>query len=206
MNTSANGSTSRMRVLTLMTLCCLAAVTFSSCKVRSSASKAKDAGYGSPSISDSEERADARIARIARWRDNKEKCSYSSSKLKTGERLYAQVLCSPSSRWQFAFYRDQLIVFSLVSPDERANWNRNVIYLKSFARGFLQMQEDCNLVLYGETEKEVRWNSGTAGRGTKCEVRLQNDGNLVIYEGPEDNAVPVWSSLLGLVPPTPKEE
>ncbi|EFJ13798.1 hypothetical protein SELMODRAFT_19275, partial [Selaginella moellendorffii] len=42
------------------------------------------------------------------------------------------------------------------------------------------MQSDCNLVLYF---KNINiWDTKTNGKGIKCFLHLQKDGNLVIYD------------------------
>ena len=43
----------------------------------------------------------------------------------------------------------------------------------------LQMQTDCNLVLY--LGWGTLWSSGTSGKGTGCQARMQSDGNFVVY-------------------------
>ncbi|GLJ09098.1 hypothetical protein SUGI_0101770 [Cryptomeria japonica] len=60
-----------------------------------------------------------------------------------------------------------------------------------YAQYIFVMQDDCNLVLY-EDSVEVLWASGTSGKGgaASCKLRMQGDGNLVIYAG----KTPVWSS------------
>jgi hypothetical protein len=47
----------------------------------------------------------------------------------------------------------------------------------------LTMQRDCNLVLYDNGRAE--WSTGTDNRGSGCFVRMQTDGNLVLYDGSE---------------------
>ncbi|EFJ18466.1 hypothetical protein SELMODRAFT_19085, partial [Selaginella moellendorffii] len=44
----------------------------------------------------------------------------------------------------------------------------------------LYMQLDCNLVLY--YKKIVIWDTKTNNKGERCFLRLQKDGNLVIYD------------------------
>lgn len=51
------------------------------------------------------------------------------------------------------------------------------------------MQEDCNFVVY-KSAKPI-WMSGTAGKGTGCQLAFQGDGNLVIYK---KGGVAVWHS------------
>ncbi|XP_057820819.1 uncharacterized protein LOC131033600 [Cryptomeria japonica] len=53
----------------------------------------------------------------------------------------------------------------------------------------LTMQRDCNLVLSDKQNSEVLWSSKSAGRGSRCFLRLQSDGNLVIYKGDGEGAV-----------------
>ncbi|XP_059076268.1 uncharacterized protein LOC131033549 [Cryptomeria japonica] len=70
-------------------------------------------------------------------------------------------------------------------------------YLTSANRRFrLTMKEDCNLVLSdtqstknNKQRSQVLWSSKTAGRGSKCFLRLQSDANLVIYNGNGEGAV-----------------
>jgi len=54
------------------------------------------------------------------------------------------------------------------------------------------MQDDCNFVVYDSSFNPGKptWASGTNGRGTTCEVTMQNDGNLVVYEG----STALWAS------------
>ncbi|XP_074565305.1 mannose-specific lectin-like [Curcuma longa] len=51
------------------------------------------------------------------------------------------------------------------------------------------MQPDCNLVLY-DSGRAV-WSSGTYNQGYNCVLRMQTDGNLVIYSNNND---PIWAS------------
>jgi hypothetical protein len=51
----------------------------------------------------------------------------------------------------------------------------------------LTLQKDHNLVLYGET---ALWSTGTAGKGASAKLVIQNDGNLILYDG----ATPLWAS------------
>ncbi|KAK1297904.1 hypothetical protein QJS10_CPB14g01188 [Acorus calamus] len=51
------------------------------------------------------------------------------------------------------------------------------------------MQGDCNLVLY-DSGRAV-WASNTNGKGSSCVLRMQNDGNLVIYAA---GGRAVWAS------------
>ncbi|KAK9144316.1 hypothetical protein Sjap_004219 [Stephania japonica] len=53
----------------------------------------------------------------------------------------------------------------------------------------LEMQGDCNLVLYVNQNRAL-WSWRTDGRGTSCRATLQNDGNLVVVSKTEV----VWSS------------
>jgi hypothetical protein len=58
----------------------------------------------------------------------------------------------------------------------------------------LEMQADCNLVLYNVANAQVGgvlWHSGTFGAGTGCYVDFQGDGNLVVYDG---GGQPLWAS------------
>nr|CAD1823336.1 unnamed protein product [Ananas comosus var. bracteatus] len=43
------------------------------------------------------------------------------------------------------------------------------------------MRRDCNLVLYDSGK--ALWTSGTANQGSNCYLRMQPDGNLVLYDG-----------------------
>ncbi|XP_020101130.1 mannose-specific lectin-like [Ananas comosus] len=51
------------------------------------------------------------------------------------------------------------------------------------------MQRDCNLVLSDDSASAI-WESETNGQGTSCYVKMQSDGNLVIY----DNHEAKWAS------------
>ena len=49
----------------------------------------------------------------------------------------------------------------------------------------LEMQDDCNLVLYSVVNGQkvnALWNSGTLGAGSGCYMDFQADGNLVVYD------------------------
>lgn len=50
-------------------------------------------------------------------------------------------------------------------------------------------QNDYNLVLYHGNW--AIWATGTNGRGTNCNCRMQRDGDLVVYTG---TGSPVWAS------------
>ncbi|XP_074565306.1 mannose-specific lectin-like [Curcuma longa] len=54
------------------------------------------------------------------------------------------------------------------------------------------MQSDCNLVLYDKGR--AVWASKTNGQGRNCVLRMQTDGNLVVYDGSNR---PVWASNTG---------
>ncbi|XP_010920490.1 mannose-specific lectin-like [Elaeis guineensis] len=54
------------------------------------------------------------------------------------------------------------------------------------------MQTDCNLVLY-DSGRAV-WASGTYGKGSNCFLRMQSDGNLVVYG---NGNTPLWASNTG---------
>ncbi|KAL5717911.1 hypothetical protein ACHQM5_010864 [Ranunculus cassubicifolius] len=54
----------------------------------------------------------------------------------------------------------------------------------------LSMESSCNLVLRdGAT---VVWTTNTAGRGNRCHLIMQSDGNLVIYQ--ESPRVAIWAT------------
>ncbi|MEE3327115.1 MAG: hypothetical protein VX252_07275, partial [Myxococcota bacterium] len=58
----------------------------------------------------------------------------------------------------------------------------------------LEMQSDCNLVLYNVSNAlvgGVLWHSDTAGAGVSCYLDFQADGNLVVYD---DLDQPQWAS------------
>ncbi|EFJ13669.1 hypothetical protein SELMODRAFT_121889 [Selaginella moellendorffii] len=52
----------------------------------------------------------------------------------------------------------------------------------------LIMQLDCNLVLY--FKKNKIWDTKTNGKGINCFLRMQKDGNLVLYD---KNYMVIWS-------------
>ncbi len=86
-----------------------------------------------------------------------------------GEPLWAAGSNFPE---EFIWSADQ---FSLATGEWVQSRNRKLI-----------MQEDCNLVLLNVENAIVGgplWSSGTAGLGSDCEMRLQADGNLVVYDG-----------------------
>ncbi|KAG1339303.1 Mannose-specific lectin [Cocos nucifera] len=56
----------------------------------------------------------------------------------------------------------------------------------------LTMQTDCNLVLH-DSGRAI-WASGTYDKGSNCFLRMQSDGNLVVY-GNGNN--PLWASNTG---------
>lgn len=53
------------------------------------------------------------------------------------------------------------------------------------------MQKDCNLVIYRVALKLAIWSTGTNGLGRNCYLKLQHDGNLIIYSR---DSYAVWSS------------
>jgi hypothetical protein len=69
--------------------------------------------------------------------------------------------------------------------------------------GYLVMQNDCNVVAYPKFSKvgfghplqqskdQAVWASNTAGKGANCFLDLQDDGNLVLYDGASK---PLWST------------
>ncbi|EFJ16595.1 hypothetical protein SELMODRAFT_17897, partial [Selaginella moellendorffii] len=53
----------------------------------------------------------------------------------------------------------------------------------------LYMQLDCNLVFY--KGKTIIWSTNTQNQGKNCFLRMQVDGNLVLYN---DNLKALWSN------------
>jgi hypothetical protein len=53
-------------------------------------------------------------------------------------------------------------------------------------------QNDGNVVLYN-SRNHALWSTGTAGK-SNVSLLMQDDGNLVLYAGPVDHSVAVWSS------------
>ncbi|TKS87602.1 Comitin 24 kDa actin-binding protein CABP1-related protein p24 [Collichthys lucidus] len=54
----------------------------------------------------------------------------------------------------------------------------------------LCMQEDCNLVMYSQSD-QPGWNTGTNGPSRNmCHLRLTDDGKLVLYREQKE----IWSS------------
>ncbi|EFJ27900.1 hypothetical protein SELMODRAFT_19248, partial [Selaginella moellendorffii] len=56
-------------------------------------------------------------------------------------------------------------------------------------KAYLYLNSDCNLVLY--TKKKSLWSTQTTNKGTECILRLQEDGNLVLYSY---NKEVIWAS------------
>lgn len=65
-------------------------------------------------------------------------------------------------------------------------------YLESASGSYrLKVQLDCNLVERRVSDGAVVWSSQTSGLGSGCWLAMQNDGNLVLYNGAGS---PVWST------------
>ncbi|KAJ1690882.1 hypothetical protein LUZ63_015037 [Rhynchospora breviuscula] len=62
----------------------------------------------------------------------------------------------------------------------------------SYGNYILIMQTDCSLVLY-DFGRAV-WSSKTYNKGFSCTLRLQSDGNLVIYDG---HKRAIWATNTG---------
>ncbi|GCE18783.1 hypothetical protein [Dictyobacter kobayashii] len=74
-----------------------------------------------------------------------------------------------------------LVLYDTVLSGQQAIWSDNTAGKIIFSgSNYAQMQSDCNFVNYESSIQPV-WSSRTNGRGNACVLRLQNDGNLVIY-------------------------
>lgn len=54
------------------------------------------------------------------------------------------------------------------------------------------MQRDCNLVAYGT--RKAGWDSGTVRRGRVCQLEMQVDGRLVVYDVTGGGHVAIWAN------------
>ncbi|EFJ06242.1 hypothetical protein SELMODRAFT_8086, partial [Selaginella moellendorffii] len=61
--------------------------------------------------------------------------------------------------------------------------------ISSNNKAYLYLSIDCNLLIY--VGEKILWSTNTSGKGINCILRLQEDGNLVLYSY---NWKVVWSS------------
>nr|QIB98743.1 lectin 3 [Arisaema heterophyllum] len=84
------------------------------------------------------------------------------------------------------------LLTSPISADDNILYSGDYLYPGQYLwNGDYQLilQEDCNFVLYDRGR--AVWGSGTDGRASYCYVRMQSDGNLVIYS---NVGRPLWAS------------
>lgn len=80
-----------------------------------------------------------------------------------------------------------LVVYRVDNPE----WSTGI---SGSGGATVTMQNDCNLVEHFQGTPV--WHSNTFGRGTNCYLKMQSDGNLVIYDGANKA---VWSSWGGIL-------
>ncbi|MCT8176736.1 Ig-like domain repeat protein [Variovorax sp. CY25R-8] len=133
--------------------------------------------------------------------------------LKRGDSIF-----SPSRRYQLIFQYDGNLVVYDRKESRQVVWNTQTAFSKEVRPGYtsasgapykVSFQSDGNLVVYSETAITKTgswpdvpvWNSGTSGKGAS-QLRLQDDGNLVIYKA--DGTALWWSgvdTVTGMVTP-----
>ncbi|KAG6546534.1 hypothetical protein Mapa_012083 [Marchantia paleacea] len=77
-----------------------------------------------------------------------------------------------------------------------ANGESNILHARDVVMSsdrthMVEMQSDCNLVVYTYPARVALWASNTFLSGTNCTAAMQVDGNMVVYNG---DGSPLWSS------------
>ncbi len=93
--------------------------------------------------------------------------------IKTGESI-----TSTNKNFSLRMQQDgNLVLYKTESGKETVLWHTHTNEKKAT---IAKMQEDGNFALYDEDGNHY-WNSGTNGRTKQPFIKIQNDGNLVIY-------------------------
>jgi hypothetical protein len=64
------------------------------------------------------------------------------------------------------------------SDEGRTRWQSETKDSKAVR---LTMQDDCNIVMFNADNKQI-WESQTKGRGAKCFLKVEDNGNLALYD------------------------
>jgi hypothetical protein len=103
---------------------------------------------------------------------------------------------SPDHNYTLMFQGDGNFV--LFNKDGGIEWASNQYKYNQDDLSYLVMQQDCNLVVYSRDHKPLLQSTtddvNTTGMGGNCYLRLQNDGNLVLYDGNTGNAIAATNS------------
>ena len=116
-----------------------------------------------------------------------------TSTLRAGQALNrGKSLFSRNGSHQLILQNDgNLVLYSLRARPRRGLWSSKTNG-QAIAKAI--MQRDCNFVLY-RYDGSVAFSSRTNGKGNRCYLSVQNDGNVVVYSRTKaGNPLPVWAT------------
>jgi hypothetical protein len=89
-----------------------------------------------------------------------------------------------SVKYKMSLYNEGRLMLDVWTVQKGEYWRSNNGVMFGTDSSF-KVQDDGNLVLVGNTDNRVIWQSGTSGVGKVCLV-LHSDRNLVLYKAPEN--------------------
>lgn len=116
-----------------------------------------------------------------------------TSTLRAGQALNrGKSLFSRNGSHQLILQNDgNLVLYSLRARPRRGLWSSKTNG-QAIAKAI--MQRDCNFVLY-RYDGSAAFSSRTNGKGNRCYLSVQNDGNVVVYSRTKaGNPLPVWAT------------